>query len=215
MKVGKTIPTKASRHPEPEQIKCLAQRLHALQWHDINELKWIIELKNIKDKKYICIKYERNIWILFWEEPLFFPQINMSFGRSSNEFLNAAVFCSVRGRDVGPTQNKVRTPLLGPPRVYFWKPSFSSFVSLQTLSLASFLLHLLLTFNSSGQLLISSFSLLLPSFCLFHHWLLIGQLPSFYFPSLRAYSTSQAELAIALNILSNRIYIFLLVCCYC
>lgn len=50
----------------------------------INELKWIIELKNIKDKNYIYIKYERDIWILFWEDPLFFPQINMSFGLSNN-----------------------------------------------------------------------------------------------------------------------------------
>lgn len=62
-------------------------------------------------------------------------------------------------------------------------------------------------------LLIFSFSILIPSFCLFHHWPLIGQLPSFYVSLLQVHSNSQAELVLTLN--SEMGHIVLVCCSYC
>lgn len=117
-----------------------------------------------------------------------------------NNFLNAAVVCSISGTRsrADPVADKYRGLISSSPH-YFSRVSPSPLVFRAyffCLVPAMFFTYFLLPLNSCDLLLIYSFSTRLPTFCLFHHWALIGVLPPLCSLLLRAHSNSQAGLAL-------------------
>lgn len=104
------------------------------------------------------------------------------------------------GLKVGPTQSLTKTGVISSPSCFTeFLPLLLCLVSFFCLVPALFFAYFLFPFNSCSLPLICSFSLLLPTFCLFHHWALIGVLPSLYLYLLKVRSNSQAELELSWN----------------
>ncbi len=141
----------------------------------INEVDWIIELKKIlKIKK--MIKYEGDIWTLFWGNLLFSSRITTSLClANSDEFLNGAVVCSVsgtRGR-TDPAADKNKTHFLF--FSFFWISSSLFVFGLILLSGSCFVLCLFLTpfwllWSASDLVLFYTFPCFLPLSSLDFNW---------------------------------------------